>query len=84
MTSIGKWMPLETIMLNKINQTINTTISLICVVYIHKFRMHVCIHMCVFIGHKTIKGMMREEEKIFEEVEDTVMEYVSHKARKER
>lgn len=48
MTSIGKWMPLETIMLNKINQTTNTTISLICVVYIHKFKMHVYIHMCVY------------------------------------
>lgn len=46
--------------------------------------MYVCIHMCVFIGHKTIKGMRREEEKIVKEVEDTVMEYVSHKARKER
>lgn len=40
--------------------------------------------MCVFIGHKTINGMRREEEKIVEEVEDTVMEHVSHKARKER
>lgn len=46
--------------------------------------MHMCIHMCVFICHKTIKGMRREEEKIFEEVEDTVMEYVSHNTRKER
>lgn len=39
--------------------------------------MHVCIHMCVFISHKTIKGMMREEKKIFKEMKDRVMKYAS-------